>query len=51
MQISPISNTATEFVVFPGKVFEPRKGVEEDAVEAIEYGRALGLPEHQVDWV
>ena len=45
------SNTTTEYVVFPGKVFKHKKGDKEDATEAIEYGRSLGLPEHQLDWV
>ncbi len=45
------SNTTTEYVVFPGKVFIHKKGDKEDAAEAIEYGRSLGLPEHQLDWV
>lgn len=45
------SDTTTEYVVFPGKVFKHKKGDKEDATEAIEYGRSLGLPEHQLDWV
>ncbi len=45
------SDATTEYVVFQGKVFKHRKGDKEDAMEAMEYGRSLGLPDHQLDWV
>lgn len=37
-------------VVFAGKVFRYRRGDEAGRAEAIAYGRAVGTPEHQLDW-
>jgi hypothetical protein len=45
-----ISDATTEYVIFHGQVFSHRKGDKADAAEAIEYGRSVGIPEHQLDW-
>jgi hypothetical protein len=37
-------------VVFAGKVFRYRRGHRPGRAEAMEYGRAMGVPEHQLDW-
>ncbi|MFF5493661.1 hypothetical protein [Streptomyces aquilus] len=37
-------------VVFAGKVFRYRRGDPRGRAEAIEYGRSVGTPEHQLDW-
>jgi hypothetical protein len=46
-----ISDDSTEFVVFHNKIFKHKKGNKEDAKEAIEYGKSIGIPAHQLDWV
>ena len=46
-----ISDATTEYVIFHGKIFHHRKGDEADAAEAIRYGRSIGIPEHQLDWI
>jgi len=38
------------FVVFPGRVFRYRRGVEAARAEAQEFGRRLEIPEAQLDW-
>jgi hypothetical protein len=44
-------DTADEYVVvFAGRVFRYRKGDAAGRAEAVEYGRAAGTPEHQLDW-
>jgi hypothetical protein len=45
-----ISDATTEYVIFHEQVFTHRKGDKTDAAEAIEYGRSVGIPEHQLDW-
>ncbi|MFF1306308.1 hypothetical protein [Streptomyces sp. NPDC058307] len=37
-------------VVFAGKVFRYRRGDEAGRTEAVEYGRSVGTPVHQLDW-
>jgi hypothetical protein len=37
-------------VVFAGKVFRYRRGDQRGRGEAMDYGRAMGVPEHQLDW-
>ncbi|GAB2568686.1 hypothetical protein [Kribbella endophytica] len=39
------------FVVFPGKVFRYPRGDQAARAEAQEHGRALAIPEPQLDWV
>lgn len=46
-----ISKATTEYVIFNRKVFKHRKGDKTDAAEAIKYGRSIGIPEHQLDWI
>jgi len=46
-----ISNATTEYIIFRGKIFKHIKGDRTDAAEAIEYGRSVGIPEHQLDWI
>jgi len=46
-----LSTDKTEYVVFPGRIFTHAKGDRSAASEAMEYGRSLGIPEHQLDWV
>ena len=37
-------------VVFAGRVFRYRMGDEAGRRAAVEYGRAVGVPDHQLDW-
>ncbi len=46
-----LSDNSTEFVIFHNKIFKHKKGNKEDAKEAIEYGKSIGIPEHQLDWM
>lgn len=46
-----LSTADMEYVVFPGRIFTHLKGDRSSAAEAMEYGRSLGIPEHQLDWV
>ena len=46
-----LSDEMTEFVIFHHKIFKHKKGDKEDAKEAIEYGKSIDIPEHQLDWV
>jgi hypothetical protein len=41
---------ADHVVVFPGRVFRYAKGDRAGRDAAVEYGRAAGVPEHQLDW-
>lgn len=45
-----ISGEDSIFCVFPGKVFEYKRGDTEKRIEAIEYGKSVGIPESQLDW-
>jgi hypothetical protein len=46
-----LSNDLTEFVIFHNKIFKHKRGDKEDAQKAIKYGKSIGIPEHQLDWV
>jgi len=46
-----LSNETTEFVIFHNKIFKHQKGNKEEAEEAREYGRSVGIPERQLDWL
>ena len=46
-----LSDDMTEFVIFHNKIFKHKKGNKKGAKEAIEYGKSIGIPEHQLDWV
>jgi hypothetical protein len=37
-------------VVFAGKIFRYRRGDQRGRSEAMNYGRTMGVPEHQLDW-
>ncbi|RLP87579.1 MULTISPECIES: hypothetical protein [unclassified Micromonospora] len=37
-------------VVFSNQVFRYRRGDRKGRAEAVEYGRTVGVPEHQLDW-
>jgi hypothetical protein len=37
-------------VVFAGKVFRYQRGDQNGRAEAMDYGRTMGVPEHQLDW-
>jgi len=47
-------NGSTEemvYVIFPGRVFKYRKGDAEQRAAAQDFGRIIGVPESQLDWV
>jgi hypothetical protein len=44
------STTSHKYVIFPEKVFCYRKGDSQQRAQAVEYGRSLGIPPHQLDW-
>lgn len=46
-----VSARGTEYVVFRDRVFEHAKGDRVGAKPAVDYGRSVGIPEHQLDWV
>lgn len=37
-------------VIFPGKTFRYAKGDRDGFDAAVEYGRSIGVPDHQLDW-
>lgn len=37
-------------VVFAGRIFRHRRGDRTGRAAAVEYGRTVGVPEHQLDW-
>ncbi|SCE84778.1 hypothetical protein GA0070607_2309 [Micromonospora coriariae] len=37
-------------VVFPNQVFRYRRGDRAGRAEAVEHGKSVGVPEHQLDW-
>ena len=41
---------ADHVVVFPGRTFRYAKGDRTGRAAAVEHGRAIGGPEHQLDW-
>jgi hypothetical protein len=46
-----LSDDDTEYVVFYKKIFTHKKGDKKGAQKAINYGKSIGVPEHQLDWV
>jgi hypothetical protein len=38
------------FVVYSGRVFRYPRGDSAGRAEAVEYGRSMGVPEHELDW-
>ncbi len=46
-----VSNNTTEYLIFNKKIFSYKKGNKEKAKEAISYGKSIGIPEHQLDWI
>lgn len=42
--------SADHVVVFAGRVFRYRRGDQRGRGEAMDYGRTMGVPEHQLDW-
>jgi hypothetical protein len=45
-----VSDDSTMVVVFPGKVFTYPKGDTEGRQSATEFGRSIGIPDHQMVW-
>ncbi len=39
-----------EYVIFHKKIFKYNKGDKETKERAINYGKSLGIPDHQLDW-
>jgi hypothetical protein len=37
-------------IVFAGKIFRYQRGDQDGRAEAMDYGRAMRVPEHQLDW-
>ena len=46
-----VSNDTTEYVIFHEKIFKHKKGDKNDAKEAISYGKSVGIPANQLDWI
>ena len=44
------SSETETFIVFSGRVFRYPRGQHDGRAEAQAYGRALGIPERQLDW-
>jgi hypothetical protein len=44
------SSETETYVIFPGRVFRYSRGDPQHRAEAQAHGRALGIPEHQLDW-
>ena len=44
------SSETEVFISFPGRVFRYPRGDHDGRAEAQAYGRALGIPDHQLDW-
>ncbi len=44
------STVAHVYVIFPNKVFKYRKGNSIQRADVKQYGRSIGIPEHQLDW-
>ena len=45
-----LSNSTTEYVVFHKKIFSYTKGDSATKQAAKNYGKSIGVPEHQLDW-
>lgn len=43
-------NDVEHWVIFPGRIFRYRIGDQEARARAVDHGRRLGVPEHQLDW-
>jgi hypothetical protein len=43
-------NDHTHFVVFRDRIFRVDRTKEEDYAKAVNHGRSLGIPEHQLDF-
>ncbi len=46
-----VSNDTMEYVIFHEKIFKHKKGDKNDAKEAISYGKSVGIPANQLDWI
>ena len=46
-----LSDDSTEYVIFHNKIFKHKKGNKKDAKEAIQYGKSIGIPDHQLNWM
>jgi len=44
------SSETETFIIFSGRVFRYPRGQRDGRAEAQAYGRALGIPERQLDW-
>jgi len=45
-----LRNDSTTWVIYPGRVFRYPRGDEAGRMAAQEHGRALGVPDAQLDW-
>jgi len=45
-----LSDSTTEYVIFRKKIFAYKKGDKKIKHEAKNYAKAIGVPEHQLDW-
>jgi len=45
-----LTSADEKVVAFAGRVFRYRRGDPAGRAEAVAYGRAAGVPEHQLDW-
>ena len=45
-----LSNSTTEYVIFHKKIFSYTKGDDDTKQKAKNYGKSIGVPEHQLDW-
>lgn len=45
-----LSDSTTEYVIFQKKVFSYIKGDDDTKQEARNYGKSIGVPEHQLGW-
>ncbi len=45
-----LSDTTTEYVIFHKKLFSYTKGDDDTKQKARNYGKFIGVPEHQLDW-
>ena len=45
-----LSDSTTEYVIFHKKIFSYTRGDGDTKQEARNYGKSIGVPEHQLDW-
>ena len=45
-----LSDSITEYVIFHNKIFSYAKGDNDTKQKARNYGKSIGVPEHQLDW-